>query len=714
MIEAEAKDRTQKQSRQARIGRMISPHSIALVGASNESARIGGTLFANLKRAFKGPLYPVHPSDPDIMGVRAYTSLRQIGEPVDLAVIAVPAGLVPGIVEEAVASGAGGAVIVTAGFAEIGGEGVALQDKIVEISRVGGLPLLGPNCIGFMNVHEGVVANFSIDPSAPLPAPGGVALVSQSGGFGSYIATMATKAGLGLGWFVSTGNEADISVADMLLHLVEKPAVRVLLAAIETLRRPEIFIQTAQRALELDKPIILLRAGRSEDAARAAMSHTGAIAGSADVLDAVCDQFGVHIADTMQHMLDLGLMFQTGKRTPGRRLAILTSSGGAGVLLADEAARAGLSVPVLPENEQTALLSEMVKPFHGSVTNPIDTTAQAMAVPDTIERLLNRLEKSPTVDMVTTVVWEQATPHLEALVSLDRRSPKPVSILSTGLVPAVSQAGTPLYLDPARAVRALGALARQSLDRPVQRLAGVIDHARVERAREILALAGGRSVLMEHEGKRLFAEYGLPITQERFASSPAEAAEAAFTLGGKVVLKAMSPALPHKSDAGGVRVGIVPEQAEQQATAMLADVARFAPAAQIEGILVQEMVPARIELTAGIKRDQVFGPIVVVGLGGVMVEILAEVVMLLPPFDLASARRAVEELCSGRLVSGTRGLDAAEVEIVAAMMTGFGSMALELPEIGEVDANPIRITQGRAVIADALVTVDNSYLHSGH
>lgn len=712
MFQAETVEPVHPQDRRGRISRMLSPRSIALVGASNQAARIGGTLFANLKRAFHGRLYPVHPSEAEIMGVRAYASLSEIEDPVDLAVIAVPGRMVPEVVEEAIAIGVSGAVVVTAGFAEIGGEGVALQDRIVEISRRGGLPLIGPNCIGFMNVHEGVVANFSIDPHSPLPPAGGVALVSQSGGFGSYIATMATKAGLGLGWFVSTGNEADLSVAAMLRHLVEQPEVKVLLAAIETLRHPDVFIETAQRALELDKPIILLKAGRSEDAARAAVSHTGAIAGSAEVLDAVCAQFGVHVATTMQDMLDLGLMFQTGKRTTGRRLAILTSSGGAGVLLADEAARAGLSIPVLPEEEQVALLSEMVQPFYGSVTNPVDTTAQAMSVSDTIERLLNRLEKSPTVDMVTAVVWEQAKPHLDALVSLDHRSPKPVSILSTGIVPAVSDAGTPLYVDPARAVRTLGALARQSLDRPMLCLAEPVDEARVKRARAILALASGRGVLMEHEGKRLFAEYGLPITQERLVSTPAEAAGAASTLGGKVVLKAMSPALPHKSNAGGVCVDIAPEQAEHQARAMLANVARAAPIAPIEGILVQEMVPARIELTAGIKRDQVFGPIVVVGLGGVMVEILAEIIMLRPPFNLAAAHNAVEGLCGGRMVRGDRGLDTAEVEIVATIMAGLASMALELPEIEEVDANPIRIFNGRAVIADALVTIDREWLHS--
>ncbi len=707
MSEAITLDHAAAQSDRDRIARMLSPASIAMIGASNQAFRIGGTLFANLKRAFAGALYPVHPSDAEIMGVRAYPSLSDIGRTIDLAVIAVPGRFVPDVVEEAAAAGVGGAVIVTSGFAEVGGEGVELQDRIVAIVRRTGIRLIGPNCIGFMNVHGGVMANFSLDPSAPLPPAGGVALVSQSGGFGSYIAMMAIKAGLGLGWFVSTGNEADMSVAGTLRHLVEQPEVKVLLAAVETLRDPETFIETARRALELDKPIVLLKAGRSEDAARAAVSHTGAVAGSAEVLDAVCAQYGVHVVGSMQDMLDLGLMFQTGKRTSGRRLAIVTTSGGAGVLLADEATRAGLTVPVLPEAERNALEAVMPQPFYGNVANPIDTTAQIMADDEAYGKMLAVLEHSPSIDMVTTVAWEQATPHLDAILDLDQRSAKPVSLLCTGVAPAVRDAGLPLYLDPGRAVRPLGALVRQSLERPVPCQTEPADAGRIARARAILAQTGDRKLLMEHEGKRIFAEYGIPVARERLAATPSEAADAAAAMGGRLVLKAMSPELPHKSDAGGVRLGVTAEMAEEEARAMLADVARHAPAARLDGILVQEMVPARIELTAGIKRDEVFGSVVAVGPGGLMVEILAEVAMLRPPFDRATARKAIESLCGGRVARARRGLDAAEIDAVAETLMGLGRMALELPEIAEVDANPIRVADGRAVVADALVMLED-------
>jgi acyl-CoA synthetase (NDP forming) len=360
-------------------------------------------------------------------------------------------------------------------------------------------------------------------------------------------------------------------------------------------------------------------------------------------------------------------------------------------------------VPELPQEEQDALLAEMPQPFYGNLSNPVDTTAQVMSKPEAMGNLLFRLERSPSIDMMTTVAWEQAATHLEVIVALDQRSPKPLSLLCTGIVPFVSEAGTPLYLDPGRAVRTLGALARQSLDRPAPCRGEPIDMTRAARARAMLPDVAERTVLMEHEGKRLFAEYGIGVTQERLAATPAQAAAAAREIGGSLALKAMSVNLPHKSDAGGVRLGVTADRAEEEAAAMLADVARLAPQAQVEGILVQEMVPARIELTAGIKRDEVFGPVVVLGLGGLLVEILADAVMLRPPFDRAAARKALESLSDGRIIHARRGLDAQEVDAVVGLLMSLGQMARELPEIAEVDANPVRIAHGRAVVADALV-----------
>jgi len=446
--------------------RLLSPHSIAMVGASNNPTRIGGIVFANIKRAFPGQLYPVHPTETTVMGLPAVASLKAISGPVDLAVIAVPALAVCEVLEEAAAAGIGGAVVITSGFAEIGPEGKVLQSRLTEIARRTGIQLIGPNCIGFMNLHAGVMANFSVAPDVALPQAGGVALVSQSGGFGSFILAMALKAGLRLGHFVSTGNEADCSVARVLRHLVEQPEVRVMLACAEALNEPELFVETARRALELDKPIVLVKAGRTEAAARAALRHTGSIAGAPEPVDALCRRYGVHIAATMQDMLDLGLIFQDGRRARGRRLGMITTSGGAGVALADEAGQCGLAVPELPAEEQQRLRAEMAEPFYGSLANPVDTTAQIMARPAAVDTIFQMMMDSPSIDMLTSVCWAEATRQLEALVACYRSGDKPLAVVCTEPVAFVVDAGLPVYPDPARAARALAALVRQSLDRP--------------------------------------------------------------------------------------------------------------------------------------------------------------------------------------------------------------------------------------------------------
>lgn len=687
------------------VERLLSPRSIAMVGASNNPNGIGGMVFANLKRAFRGALHPIHPSDPEVMGLTAHPSLTALGEAVDLVVIAVPGAATPEVIAQAAALGCGGATVLSAGFAEVGEEGAALQAQITQTARASGLRLIGPNCIGFMNLHGGVMANFALNPAQPLPRVGGVALVSQSGGFGSYITTMALRAGLRLGWFVSTGNEADCNVATIMRHLVEQPDVSVLLACAETLRDPDLFVEAAVRALELDKPIVLLKMGRSPEAARAALSHTGSIAGSAEVLDAICAQYGVHVVHTMQELLDLGLIFQDGRRVRGRRLGILTTSGGAGVLLADDAGLAGLTVPTLPDDEQAALRALMPTPFYGNVANPVDTTAQGLARAGAVDDVAAALGSSRSFDLMAAVTWAEATSLIDAYVDTYQSNDRPFAVLSTDYTEALQDAGLPTYLDPRGVVRSLAAVARQSLDRPPLPDAGLvrIDAARAARARAIIAEAGGERVLMEHQGKRLLAEYGVNVTEERFAPDIEAAVAAAVALDRPVAVKIMSPQILHKSDVGGVRLGLRGADAVRSACqAMLAEVSAKAPSARIAGFLVQEMAPARVEMSCGLRRDPVFGPMVAVSVGGVLIEVIAEAALLRPPFGIAEARRAIGGLLQGRLVTAARGLDAPECDQLAQVMVALGQLAIEVPEIEEADVNPIRIANGVAIAADAL------------
>jgi acetate---CoA ligase (ADP-forming) len=688
--------------------RLLSPASIAMVGASSNEESIGGWVFANLARAFSGPLYPVHPRDSEIQGRAAYPSVAALPEAVDMAVVVVPARSVPAVIEECAEKGVGGAVVITAGFAEFGPAGATLQDQITHTARASGLRLIGPNCIGFMNLFDGVMANFALPATEPLPVAGPVALVSQSGGFGSYICTKAFLAGLGLGWFVTTGNEADVNVTTVLRYLVEREETKVLMVFSETLRDPDLFIDTACRAAELDKPIVVLKAGRSEVAAKAAISHTASLVGSAEVFDAVARQYGIFVVETMEEMLDLGMIFQDGRRVKDRRVAIMTTSGGAGVLLADACTKAGLTVPELPTPEQEALLELMPEPFYGSTTNPVDTTAQVANVPGAYEKVMFALGASESVDMFAGVTWAIPGEVNSAFVSYYQGTDKPVALTSTAWLEDLQVGGVPTYTDPQRAANALGAVARQSLrsHRPARPSEWAADPARVKTVGPLLATPVGERAMLESAAKRVLAAYGIPVTREELVGSVEEAVEAAARLGGPVALKVMSYQLPHKTEAGALRLGVEPASVGHEYEALLSEVGRRAPKARIEGVLVQEMVPARIELSCGMRRDPTFGPVVTVGLGGVLIEILHETALLRPPFDLEQARVAVAALSGGRLVGSSRGLNETEQTAVAEVMVGVGLLALEFEQVAEVDVNPVRVADGSALAADALVVLN--------
>lgn len=692
------------------LNRLLQPRSIAIVGASNRMPGIGGYVTANVARAFKGPVYPVNPRETEIQGLKAYPSVLALPDGVDLVMVVVPAPAVPEVLEDCAARGVGGAVVITSGFAEVGGEGVELQERIAEIASRTGLRVAGPNCIGFMNLADGVMANFVLDPTDPIPAGGPVALVSQSGGFGGYMVRKALTAGLNVGWFVSTGNEVDVNIAAVLRDLVERDEVKVLLAFAETLRDPDLFIETALRAQALDKPFVVLKAGRSAAAARAAQAHTGSMVGSAQVFDAVCRQYGVFSVATLEEMLDLGLIFQGGRRARGRRVGIITGSGGAGVVLTDACVLEGLSVPELPADRQAALLDLMPKPFMGSVGNPVDVTAQALASPGTLEAVLHGVPAGDAVDMIAPVIIGNPTLP-EMYIRAHNATDKPTAYVSTLLPMSLLEAGVPAYTDPQRAAHALAANATYSLRNPrTERPKGASpDPVRTALAEDLFSAPRRGDALLEHQSKTLLAAYGAPTTRERFCTTVDEALAAAAEIGGSVAIKVVSYDLAHKFDVGGVRLGLsTPEDVRAAHEDMFAEVARLAPEAIIEGVLVQEMVPARLEVLCGMTRDPVFGPVVAIGLGGVLVEVLGQAALLQAPFEASDVVEGLGRLLEGRLLSARRGLSPDEVAAIAALAIAVGQAALDHPEIMEIDVNPVRIANGKAVAADALIVLEGA------
>lgn len=682
--------------------RLLSPRSIAIVGASDKPGRIGTQMLNNIAQLFTGDLYPVNPRSETLLGHDVVPDIESLPDGVDMAVVAVPAEHAVAAVDQLAAKGVGGVTLLTSGFSEAGEEGIARQNELSRIIERTGIKLLGPNCIGFMNLHAGVMANFAVPPGMKFPNPGPVALVSQSGGFSSFLTAASLRAGIRLGYFVTTGNEAGVVLSEAVEHLVEQDDVGTVLIFSESLKNPETLIRAAHRAHELDKPIVLLKTGRTEEAARAAMSHTASIAGSAAVLDAVCAQHGIAVARSMDELVDLGLAFQDRRRAPKGDVGIVTASGGAGVLLTDAAASSGLKVSQPPTEAVEKIVDLMPKPFYGSIENPVDVTAQVTASPDTFGNVLTTVRDIDGFDSMAVVTWEGDYPTNDRIIETYQSTTKPLMVLTTGYMEKFHRAGVPMFLDPNRLMSSLAAVARYSQRPPVD----ARTPAGEREPRAAIVRPVGESSLLEHEGKALLAEYGVTATRERMVKTPAEAEAFAAELGVPVAIKAMSYQILHKTEYGAVRLGLTADRVGREMTEMLAVVAEKAPDARIEGVLVQEMVPARIELTVGLQRDPLFGPVVAVGLGGVAVEIMAAAVLLHAPFSLETAKRTIRGLLDGRIVSAARGLDEAELDELARIAVAVGDIALDAPEVSEIDVNPVRVHEGRAVAADALIVFD--------
>jgi len=716
--------------------RLFRPSSIAVLGASDNNQSPGGTVYANLRRDFPGTLFAVNARRDTVQGDRAFRSLDEVPAPVDLAVVITPALEVPGLIRRCIDRGDGAALVISSGFAEAGGaspggrppgspaghspggrppgspagSGTEAQAAISELASAAGFPVLGPNCIGFMNRHAGVMANFSLRPDADRPEPGPVALVSQSGGFGSYILEKAIRASVRVGLFVSTGNEADVTVARVLRYLVERPDVSTLLTFCEALRDPALFLEAADRAVELGKVIVALKTGDSEATARAALSHTASIVGSAEVFDAVCAQYGVLKAVSIEEMVDLGLVLQGGRRMSGRRIGITTPSGGAGVLVADAASKAGLEVPALPAADR-ALITPHIPGF-GSALNPIDLTAQLTSFPpDSYGRILDAVAGCEVIDAVLPVTWLDEGDAADAIRRVYQEQAKPVvSAITVGGI-KLGRDGIPTLPDPTRAVRALACLAEVSTrPRPeAGRRAVRTDPRRAARARDLLSAEAGRPFVLEAVAKQVLALYGVPVSKEVVVHDADEAARAAETLGGRVALKALSYALPHKSDQGGLRLGVKGGTGAAKAyLELVAALTGPGRGLELQGVLVQQMVPATIEIMCGLDRDPVFGPVVAAGLGGALVEVLGDPVLLRAPFTLIEAERAARAIAGGRITHPVRGLDDGQLTALAEAMVGIGTMAVELPEVASADVNPFRVSGTGFCAVDALLVVSGA------
>ncbi len=689
---------------------LLAPSSVALIGASDDAARIGGRPLRYLREAgFGGAIYPVNPKRETVQGVPAYSSIAALPQSPDVAILAVPAAGTVQAVRECAERNVKAAIVFSAGFAETGDAGRALQDEMAGIAAESGMRLLGPNCLGVFNSRAAFYGTFSAMLDTGFVEPGPVGIVSQSGAYGSHITHLARQRGMGIGHFITTGNEADIEVAEALRWMVEQPDINVVMAYAEGVRNRDTFIDALETARQRRKAIIFMKVGRSAVGAHAVGSHTAALAGSDAVFDAVFRQYGVWRAATTAEQLDVAYACSRGVYPKSNTLGIFTMSGGLGIQMADDAEAECLDVTPMPEAAQAEL--KALLPY-ASPSNPVDATAQALTdLPLMTSFIESMLEKGDYGFFCGIFGGGPASPTFagklrEVLGTASKASRDTIMTLTMSapleIVRAYEEKGFLVHEDGSALMKALGALVhfRESFDKAVERGASTFQAAPID-------LPSGP--ISEHEAKRLLGEAGIRFPADRLAGPGEDVGAVAESVGFPVVLKIVSPDIAHKTEIGGVIVG-VKDAAEACAArdTIMARVAEKAPAARIDGILVSPMIFGGVETIAGVARDPVFGPVVMFGLGGVFVEVLKDVTFRAAPFDIAEADRMIREIRGFPMLEGVRGAPPADIEALARVLSALSHFAAaNAAQIESIDLNPVRVLErGQGVIAlDALIVM---------
>ncbi|MFE3825694.1 acetate--CoA ligase family protein [Streptomyces sp. NPDC059092] len=683
------------------------PRSVAVIGASDDPSRISGRALHYLRRAgYRGNVYPVNHKRTTVQGLPAYPSLDAVPETPDMALIGLPSRLLKQAVTDCVAKGVGAAVIYAAGFAETGEEGQALQEELAGIARRGNLRLFGPNCLGLLHAASGFVGTFSSAFDEAIPTGGSVAVVSQSGAYGGHLAYLCRRRNVDIGYWVSTGNEAGTDVAECVHWLALQDDVSVILAYAEGVRDAGRLRAALAVAHERRKPVVFMKVGSSDAGAAAAQSHTASLVGSDSVYDALFRQYGVHRARTTQEQVDLAYACSRGVLPAGRRVGVVTVSGGFGVQLCDAAERYGLDVAGLPE-EARARLRE-INPM-GSDDNPCDTTAgwlnDMSLITDTYRVMYAQGDYDSVIGSFTML--PDSPTYGEAIKEAIRKGTSDFMDRPTVLcmearpevVRSYEEAGFLVYDDSERAVAALDGLARlrEGFERPLPAPGGTATPRR--------EVPDGP--LSEAAAQRLLASVGVPFPDSRLVTSAAEAAEAAAEAGFPVVMKIVSPDIPHKTEIGGVVLGVTDAEAAAAAfTTLTARAAAARPDARVEGVLVSRTAPPGVEVIVGVRRDPVFGPVVLFGTGGVRAELFRDVATRVGAVDRDEALRMIAETRGHALLTGFRGAPEADTGAVADLLVTLSAFAVaHADRIETVELNPVIVREaGQGVLAlDALL-----------
>ena len=689
---------------------LLNPKSIAIVGASRNFGKLNGRpLKFLLDKGYQGKIFPINPSYDKIGDLPCYPDVQSVPEAIDLAVVAVPAKKVPDSLRALGEKGVPAAVVFSSGFSETGDEGAALEKEIKDIAQQYGIALCGPNTLGLLNSFEHVMATFSQFANGETPS-GPVGFVTQSGAFGTAIAALARERDLGLGYFVNTGNEAGVGFADVMADVLADDRIRVGAGYIEGLKNGEAFAALANRAMELDKPLVVTKVGKTQAGARAAASHTGSLAGEDAVFDGICKQYGVIRAADEEYMLDVVDALSLGARPQGPRIGLITQSGGAGVLMADKADELGLNVASLGA-DTTAKLKEIVPAF-GAVANPVDITAQFIAEPEIFRESVKTVLADPNVDV--GVVWFQLMHEfvdtlVEVFEDIKKGINKPLLVCWVAGpkhgIKAIRELGFPVFRSAGAALTAAAELVRYSEARRFWLEQRDLPEPA---AAEPLRLSGV-GVVPSMESCQALTRSEVPMVETAFATNEDDAVEQAERIGFPVVMKIESPDVAHKTDVGGVRLGIGSQAAVREAyRTIMENVGKHCPDASLSGVLVQAMDKEdAVEMVIGLQQDPVFGMVVMVGMGGIALEISRDVAFRKAPVTDGEALRMINGLKGAAMLGPVRGRPAIDTQAVARMVAAVSRFgAANTGSVRELDINPVRATPNGARAVDWLLLAD--------
>ena len=715
VFKAKTLEATRARARETRkLQALFEPTSIAVIGASARPGSVGQAVFRNLLlNGYTGTIFPVNPKHGSIMGVKAYSSVLEIEDDLDMAILIIPASGVSAVLDQCAQKGIHSAIVISAGFKETGGAGAALEAQIRDQARAAGIALLGPNCLGLINTDPKISMNASFARS--MARPGNIAFMSQSGALCTSILDYAGSQNIGFSKFISFGNKADIDENDLLRYLGQDPQTQVILMYVEDLSNGLDFIHIAREITseqEITKPILALKSGRTAEGARAAASHTGSMAGTDEVYDALMAQAGVLRVDTVQELFDYAMAFANQPMPRSDRIAIVTNAGGPGIMATDACVRQGLELADLSDKTREILTAAL--PAAASVKNPVDVLGDAQH--DRYQTTLEAVLQDDNVDALVVILTPQNMTDIEeiarGITQLNLRYDKPIlaSFMGGADVAAgvhiLRQHGVPHYPFPEGASRVLRAMRkyRRWLDRPrTQERIFDVDRGKVQKiftkARE-----EGRTQLPEMEALKVLEAYGFPVLKSGLAAAPGDLPTICDQVGFPLVMKIASPDILHKTDIGGVEVGVPElETAEKVFARMTAAARQHYPDANLWGIEIQQMALPGREVILGATRDPKFGPILMFGMGGIYTEALKDVTFRLAPLRQLAARHMLEEIRGRKILEGIRGEAPADFDAIQECLERLSQLVIEFPVIEELDINPLIAYGEGAAVADARI-----------